>query len=438
MSREIRELRRAAGMLLARAPDLRLEELEDRRSAQGKRYALREVILAVLVGLLAGCKSYKEVEALVNVRMNRAMRRRLGLKLGITDTTMRNVFVRLHPYEVRRALHHLVRAAARRKALFPREGLPFGVVAMDGKETSIPAWDHHYAQQTVTADHQKAYGLVRTVNACLISAAAKPLIDAFPLPAETNEMGIFPHAFDSLVRHMGHLFQLVTYDAGVPSEDNCRHVVEAGKDFNFRIKNENWHVYKEAERRLGKRPVERALHTTEDVECKGVRGAAKPKSTFRSVFTCEAPALPFVWDSVKTLVRVHVRTIEDGRVVHEEDKFYISSLTPKSLTPEQWLYVTRGHWAVENNGHWTLDAVFREDERPWIVADPRGAVVTMLLRRIAYTLLALFRAVIRRSEDNPALSWSDLMTWVLDTLLIATDEVLAGLRPRHKKAIAFS
>ena len=46
----------------------------------------------------------------------------------------------------------------------------------------------------------------------------------------------------------------------------------------------------------------------------------------------------------------------------EEIRYYISSLEPEDLTPEQWLQLIRGHWAgVENRNHWRRDALMGED-----------------------------------------------------------------------------
>jgi hypothetical protein len=43
-----------------------------------------------------------------------------------------------------------------------------------------------------------------------------------------------------------------------------------------------------------------------------------------------------------------------------------------------------------NQCHQTWDTAFREDDKPWVVKDPKGAVVLMLLRRLNYNALALF------------------------------------------------
>ncbi len=89
--------------------------------------------------------------------------------------------------------------------------------------------------------------------------------------------------------------------------------------------------------------------------------------------------------------------------------------------------LVRSHWGVENQNHHTFDTAFVEDDRPWIEADEHGMLAVLLLRRIAYTLLALFRAA-SRTDDGRAVRWRALLTSIRDVLVAATEEQLAGLR----------
>ena len=41
--------------------------------------------------------------------------------------------------------------------------------------------------------------------------------------------------------------------------------------------------------------------------------------------------------------------------------------------------------------HQILDQSFEEDTKPWVLNDPNGMLVVLVLRRIAYTLLTLYR-----------------------------------------------
>lgn len=57
-------------------------------------------------------------------------------------------------------------------------------------------------------------------------------------------------------------------------------------------------------------------------------------------------------------------------------------------------------------------------------------LAVLLLRRIAYTLLALFRSVTQRSDEARSLAWKTLFLWVRDALVAAQPEHLLNLRVR--------
>ncbi len=113
---------------------------------------------------------------------------------------------------------------------------------------------------------------------------------------------------------------------------------------------------------------------------------------------------------------------------------FVSSFDQKRLTTAQWMLLVRSHWGVENNNHHTLDTAFAEDDRPWIEADPQGMLAGLLLRRISYTLLALYRSVTLRSDEGRATRWKALLQSVRDVLVAATEDQLAGLRRREGAA----
>ncbi|MFO0567298.1 MAG: hypothetical protein U0263_16695 [Polyangiaceae bacterium] len=78
--------------------------------------------------------------------------------------------------------------------------------------------------------------------------------------------------------------------------------------------------------------------------------------------------------------------------------------------------------------HQILDTAFAEDDHPWIEQNPRATVVVMVLRRIAYTLLTLWRGVSLRSDEQRARPWRDLMRDILLAAVTATLHQLRGLR----------
>lgn len=411
-------LRRVSGWLSKRLPEARLGEVDDPRSRRGRRRSMGSVLGSVLVGVVAGCRSLAEVEQ-VTAEMAPRLRRQLGLKGSLPDTTARDLLCRLCPMSIRKALHRVVHKAHQRKALAP-EGLPMGMVAMDGKATALPSWDGPYAQRQ-SDEGQGVRGLLRTVTAALVSARACPCIDAYPIPAETNEMGVFGAAFRALIQaypRSSGLFQLVSYDAGACSLANATIVAGAGFDYLFGLKKDQPTLRAEAERILAHRDKPDAI--TEDVTGSNV--------VVRRVFVSDDVEGFLDWEHLRTFVRVESEQLDKhGRVLARENRYFLSSFVPERLNAAQWLRAVRAHWGVENQCHHTLDAVFREDERPWIEYSPNGALSMMLLRRIALTLLALFRSVTQRSEERRQTPWRDLLRVVYQALLLGPADAKADL-----------
>jgi hypothetical protein len=413
-----------AGLLRARLPELDLEGVPDPRAREGC-WSLAQILRATLVGLMSGCRSLWDAEQLTEA-LSPAARRLLRIPRRLADTTARDALCRVLLDGLRAALHRVVRAAWRRKALEP-VGLPMSVVALDGKATALPMLNHPLVQN----QHPEVglpYGLVRTVTCSLVSAAGRPCIDAIPIPGSSNEVGHFQAAFGSLVETYGSLFDFVTYDAGGFSRANADAVIAAGKDYLFALKDEHRTMCRLADELLA---VENVVARTEDVldnETTVVRSLrllrADPSWSYGDGKTPEQS----VWPHAKAFLSVEYVKVKDRVVVERDERMFVSSYDPKRLTPAQWLLLVRSHWGVENNGHHTLDTAFAEDERPWIEADANGMLAVLLLRRIAYTLLALYRAVTLRSDEGRATRWKALLQAVRDVLIAATQDQLAGLR----------
>ena len=423
---EGRRLRRMVGLLSARLPELDLDGVADPRAREG-RWSLAQILRAALVGLMAGCKGLWEAEQLT-ANLSLTARRQLRLKRRLADTTMRDALCKVSLDELRAAQHRVVKAAWRRKALKP-VGLPLSVVALDGKVTALPCLNQRFVQ-TQHPEVGLPYGLVRTITAALVSAPGRPCIDAVPVPSDTNEVGHFQAAFASLHATYGGLFDVVSYDAGGFSRANADAVIAAGKDYLFALKDESRTMCRLADEHLSFEPV---LHRTEDV----LDGRTTVVRSLRLV--AADPSWSYgdgkrphesLWPHAGTFLRIESVKVRDGLAVEQDDRLYVSSLAPKRLTTAQWHLLVRSHWGVENNNHHTFDAVFREDDRPWIEADANGMLAVLLLRRIAYTILALFRSVTLRSDDARATRWRALLAWVRDALVAAQPEHLSNLRLR--------
>jgi hypothetical protein len=165
-----------------------------------------------------------------------------------------------------------------------------------------------------------------------------------------------------------------------------------------------------------------------------VGGKGGKKVVTRRLWVIEKKPL-FRWRHARTFLRVDSTTTDlDGNVLAHETRYFLSSKERPALSDEQWLLLIRRMWAVENNIHHTLDKAFQEDKHPWIEASPKGALVVIVLRRIALNLLALYRAVTCTSEEKQATPWADLLRWMRNAMLLASQADFDGLR--HRVAVS--
>lgn len=181
----------------------------------------------------------------------------------------------------------------------------------------------------------------------------------------------------------------------------------------------------EAQRLLGGLRARQAVAETVDV-------VGNTTQTRRLYITDEMAGF-LDWDHLQTTIRIRKEKhdIETGKLLEKEDHYALSSLAIDALSPAQWLYAFRIHWGVENQCHNTWDTAFKEDDNPWIETDPKGMVAVLVLRRLAYNVLALFRAVTQRSEERRQTPWKTVIRWVYNMLIAAQAAEIEGLRSRQ-------
>jgi hypothetical protein len=234
---------------------------------------------------------------------------------------------------------------------------------------------------------------VRTLTAALVSSRATVCLDAAPIPPATNEGGQLQKALRDLVDAYGslHLFDLISADAGLCTLANASAVRQHGLHYLLGLKQVQPTLYVEATRLL----QHRRKHVAETVDVVGAT------TVTRQLFISDEMARFGSWPHLQTVLRVQSLTHHNttGELLTRLNRYFVCSLPIDALTGQQWLLAVRRHFTVENDCHNTWDKILREDDHPWIVAGDgacQGTVNVMLLRRIAYNLLALFRSVTQR------------------------------------------
>jgi hypothetical protein len=310
-----------------------------------------------------------------------------------------------------------VLAEHRRKALDPTV-LPIRAISIDGKTNATLNEEANADCQKQNPQGQPPYWLYRVVRATLISSAAAVCIDQLPIPADTNDCGVFKAFFEDLLKTYGRadLFDLVSTDAGFTSEANARQVDESGKAYMMHIKGNQPELQREAWRVLGAKAKTEQPEAETPWESDSSRGWIK-----RQLWLTEELAGWGNWTHLRQvwLVRVLARDGKHGPERILEDRLYGTNLVRGRLKPKHILDLVRAHWRIENNCFGRLDIEWKEDHGHW-VRRQNGLPVVSLLRLLAYNLLQILHAVHLRSQAARQATWQQLRDWVRDALLWAS------------------
>jgi len=380
---------------------------------------MRTALTVLITGMAVGCKSLSEVEQFTDW-LGGGARKLLRVWRRVPDTTLRDLIVKLDPDEIRKLIYHGIRQANRRKQL--KQDFPLRVASMDGKVTSSRLWDRTKALIKY-GQVQGNRAMIRTITSCYVSTPARVCLDAHPIPPKTNEMGVFVAALDALLTAYEWLkLDLIMYDSGACGLANASAIVDRGLDYFMCLKDNQPTLFTEARRLLSSLPADRCLAQTTDLDGTDV--------VVRRLFLTERMVGFLDWTHLLTVVRVQSEWTDTSTgEVRIDNRYYLTSMRSDRLTAPQWLVLIRRRWSVENENHNTFDTVFHEDRRPWVL-DPRGMLVIMMLRRLTYNILTLYRSVTLRSAKNRSQPWGELIRTFYNALIMLTVGGVAGIRRR--------
>ena len=236
-----------------------------------------------------------------------------------------------------------------------------------------------------------------------------------PIPADTNDMGVFASFYADLKRTYGRaaLFELVSTDAGFTSEENARLVHTDNKAYWMALKDNQPELRREAERVLLAKAMQCEPEAQTDWESDSSRGWIR-----RQLWRTDEMAGWGKWSHLRqvVLVRVLARDGKNGPERVLEEHYHVTNLVRGRLDGEKLLRLNRAHWRIENNLHGALDIQWKEDQGLWVQRG-NGLPVTSLLRVLAYNLMSLLRAVHLRTVLARALAWDQLRDRVRDAML---------------------
>jgi hypothetical protein len=411
--------------LLRRIRDLDFERVKDPRYAPNVGHRLATLLSGLVAAVVTRAHSLRDVEQRTE-QIGRQHGDLQGLKGRIADNTFGKLLPRLPLGQLFKRLHAMIKAEHRRGNLTPTT-LPIATVAIDGKNVATLHW--HDLCRVLELDPQTAspkqvkqhlvekypnvqfcepkaglpYALARVHTTTLISSRAAVCIHQRPIPGATNEIGAMPDLLDELhaAYAQTHLFAMVTTDAGNTAlKVNGKIVNELGWSYFSQIKVEHGELYKEAERALCRRSIEKADATYTETQ----NGNVVTYHVWQHDLSQDGW---LDWTHARQLCRV--QRVAENLTSGEKsvgNRCYVSSRSPTELAPTTALAISRAHWRCEEETHWTADAILQEDQRrlAWS-RHPHGVFVVSALRMMGLNILAVARQLSKLGHSQETPTW---------------------------------
>lgn len=406
------------------------------RSRRGRQVELSGILRLLWTGMAVGDSTLRDVEQ--RSEGFGLMDRRGRPVERISDTGLGDLLAALDPEDFVVPLVRQVRTMMRRKELQP-EGLPGGVLVIDGKHLATLNHDAKgYGMMSVNKKTERAYWCVRVLRAVVSSAKGKPCVGQMSILGREGEITSLPAFVTWLHETYGgsDLFEIIDLDAGFLSRKVFRFVDELGYGVVVGLKGNQPSLHEEAKRVLV--PLSESVAPEAKTPWEAFQGKMirrKLYRTFEMDGFLEWDRLRQVWLVVQETAHPPkfadrlspgARTPPSDWTVEREERFFVTNLPSRRLTPAQILLLVRNHWAVENDCFHSLDTRWHEDRHAWC---GRGNAILVLgmLRMLAYNLAqSLRKRRLRRTRptigDTVPWSWRRVFRWL--------DSVLSRAGPR--------
>ena len=358
--------------------------------------------------------------------VRRKTRRAWRLPRWVSDSTL----YRLLAKQLSKGMRETVRAQveqilAAEVATGIKSLLPIDVLTIDGKSV-LTTSDAPVAGMEQTPCDAAGTPLWRLggLRAVLTSSPSAPCIDIEFIGAKEGESPAFRVLFPRVVATFGHLFELVTGDAGLTASENAALVILLSKQYLLGLKGNQPKLFEYARtafenQRSSPRAVtvERSHGATirRELWCHSVNGPGQPSIDF---------------PGARQFLCVRQTTEKEGKSPVVEWRYFITSLLSTRLSYQHFLALVRLHWRIENALNWTLDVILHEDDGAPCETSREALEVAAWLRALAYNSVSAFRAKAPLKDRLP-ISWARAMETLRDLFIhwtgrsIQTEELSA-------------
>lgn len=301
-------------------------EVKDPRDQSKISHLLTDIIGLSLIGTLAGCEGYEDIEEFGEARQT-WLKKYLILANGVpSHDTIKRVFEAINPLEFNACFMNWVRA------IFHVSGKE-ELLHIDGKSNKR------------SGDESTGSKMLHAIN--VFAGENRLCLAQFKVDDKHNEISML----HPVLKTLDIKGQTVTLDAIGCQKDIAQAITDGGGHYVLAVKGNQPTLHEHIQTAFKVTPTA-STHTTEE------KNHGRIEKRTCSVIT----DLRFIdeaanWASLCCIICIaSTRIIKDQ--ITTETRYYIGS---KKQNASFFLHAVRSHWGIENSLHWVLDVLFRED-----------------------------------------------------------------------------
>lgn len=305
------------------------KKVKDFRKPQGKRHPLWVVLSVIVLAILLGNTSYKEIAKFSHREKDKLLALfNLPHQRLPSYSTLRRVMMGLDRLEIQGVLEETVHQ-------FYRSNDEPDWIAIDGKNLKNTLTDYETSKQNVL------------IEVSWFSSEKKLVIKSEILKSKVkSEIA----QVQDMVKNCGLTHKVFTLDALHSNQRTTQTIIESQNDYLITVKANQVKLYNRL-KNLAESETPLSFYEEKD--------ASHGRTVTRKVSVYEGQSVGHQnYPHLQSFMKVERQGIR-GKKAYQETLYYISS---KKLDAETFALKIKEHWSIENQLHWVKDVIFKEDK----------------------------------------------------------------------------
>jgi predicted transposase YbfD/YdcC len=307
----------------------KFKTVKDFRSPQGKRHSLDLVLTIILLSMLCGNTTYKQIE-----QFRAENEQKLIKSLNLVSqklpsySTIRRVMMGIKEEKINALFNYFVS-----EIYADKDDLDW--IAIDGKTL----------KNTINNYGEKKQNQLIMVS--FFSQNTRLIINS---DSFEGKKGSEIHQVQAMIKQCGLINKVFTLDALHCNKITTKEIISSKNDYLITVKRNQIKLFEKLES-LSKK--EKPLSVSESIDNSHSRKITRKISVFDGEIVKHKN-----YPHLKSFIKV-IRSGNRGKKPYEETVYYISSLKVKA---EIFAQKIKNHWLIENQLHWVKDVIFGEDK----------------------------------------------------------------------------